>query len=90
MFLMWFDPDKRRATHLKVEDAVEVFKEKFDEIPALCLVNEIEATELANGSTAPPLPVRAVSYIPRYMFYVGDFDVPVEGITPAAESREAA
>jgi hypothetical protein len=90
MFLMWFDPDKRRATHLKVEDAVAVFHEKFSEYPALCLVNQVEAVELAQGSTVPPLPIQTAPYISRNMFYVGDFDAPMEEPVQAAPSKDAA
>jgi len=90
MFLMWFDPDKRRATHLKVNDAMEVFREKFSEDPVRCLVNEVEATELATGKAAPPLPVQAAPYIPRNMFYVGDYDVPeVEDVPAPVQMAES-
>jgi len=90
MFLMWFDPDKRRAAHLKVEDAIAVFHEKFSEYPALCLVNEVEATELAQGSTALPLPIQTAPYISRNMFYVGDFDAPAEDPLLTPQRKDAA
>jgi len=76
MFLVWFDPDKKRAAQRKLEDAVAVYREKFNEEPVLCLVNEVEASDLAKSAKEVPLPVKVERYIARNTFYVGDFDEP--------------
>jgi hypothetical protein len=68
MFLGWYDPDKRKSTATKVEEAVERYVEKFGSAPSLCLTSATDAGELT-GKT--DLPVRAVSYIGRYTYYVG-------------------
>lgn len=78
MFLVWFDPDKKRAVRSKLADAVAVYREKFNEEPALCLVNEVEANDLAKSAKEVPLPVKVERYIARNTFYVGDFDEPRE------------
>ena len=76
MFLVWFDPDKKRVAQHKLADAVAVYREKFNEEPALCLVNEVEASDLAKSAREVPLPVKVERYIARNTFYVGDFDEP--------------
>jgi hypothetical protein len=68
MFLGWYDPDKRKSAATKLAEAVERYVEKFGSAPALCLTSSLDAVDLA-GKTE--LPVRAVSYIGRYTFYVG-------------------
>jgi hypothetical protein len=88
MFLAWFDPDKRRPAHLKLEDAVAVYREKFMDEPVLCLVNEIEAAELASHAGDVGLPVKEAHYIARNTFYVGDFD-PQQDLEDYSSTRAA-
>ena len=68
MFLGWYDPDKRKAATTKLAEAVERYVEKFGADPQLCLTSATDAIELT-GQT--DLPVRAVSFIGRYTYYVG-------------------
>lgn len=68
MFLGWYDPDKRVPATAKVAEAVERYVEKFGEQPEICLTSAADAAEL-DGKT--DLPVRAVTFISRYTYYVG-------------------
>jgi hypothetical protein len=90
MFLGWYDPDKKKPARQKLAEAVERYVEKFGHPPAACLTNPTDAAELGAGepslappgsSSAPPaMAVRAVSYIPRWTFYVGVEDEPEAAI----------
>ena len=71
MFLGWYDPDKKRPARDKLADAIERYAEKFGAAPVTCLTSVADAEELAADKKAPSLPVRGVSYIPRWTFYVG-------------------
>lgn len=68
MFLGWYDPDRKRPAIDKLADAVGRYVEKFGSSPSICLTSSSDAVDLA-GKT--DLPVRAVSYIARYTYYVG-------------------
>ena len=83
MYLGWYDPEKKKAARLKLEEAIERYVEKFGLPPLACLTNEAEAAELAADPKAPDLPTRGVSFIPRHTFYVGFEDEPVM-LAPAA------
>lgn len=84
MFLGWYDGDKKKPACYKLADAVERYVEKFGAEPEVCLTNPAEATELAAGKETPALPVKAVSYLPRYTFYVGVADEPAAPLAEAA------
>jgi hypothetical protein len=75
MFLGWYDPDKKRPAVEKLAEAVERYVEKFGSEPMVCLTSAADAAEL---SGATKMPVRAVSFISRYTFYVGVEDEPEE------------
>jgi hypothetical protein len=78
MFLGWYDPDKKKPARRKVEDAVERYVEKFGGEPATCLASSADAEELAADGKAPAIDVRAVHFLPRFTFYVGVDDAPIE------------
>jgi hypothetical protein len=80
MFLGWYDPDKKKPARQKLEEAVERYVEKFGHAPATCLTNPADAAELSEGKPLPAVAVRAVSYIPRWTYYVGVEDEPAEAI----------
>jgi len=84
MFLVWFDPDKRRAIHHKVNDAIAVYREKFTDEPVRVLVNDADAEVLTSRAGEVPLPIEGVHYVAPNTFYVGDYDVPAELDAPAA------
>ena len=83
MYLGWYDPDKKKPARQKLAEAVERYAEKFGGAPETCLTNPTDAAELAADQKAPALPVRAVSYIPRWTFYVGVEDEPAPALAAA-------
>ncbi len=83
MFLGWFDPDKKKPARHKVEEAVERYVEKFGGAPVACLTSVADAAELTADAKTPDLVVKGVTFIPRFTFYVGVEDEPVE-LTAAA------
>ena len=78
MFLGWYDPDKKKPARHKVEEAVERYVEKFGGAPIACLTSVADAEELTADAKAPELVVKGVNFIPRFTFYVGVEDEPVE------------
>ncbi|MGB3330550.1 MAG: hypothetical protein WBA46_16440 [Thermomicrobiales bacterium] len=71
MFLVWFDPDKRRSIRTKLDDAVAVYLEKFGADPDVCLVNEVDRKALLATRPAPPIPLRSERFVSPNTFYVG-------------------
>ena len=84
MFLGWYDPDKKKAARLKVEEAVERYVEKFGGEPVACLTNVADAAELTSDAKSPDLVVKGVTFIPRFTFYVGVEDEPAAELEAAA------
>ena len=84
MFLGWYDPDKKKPARHKLVDAIERYAEKFGHEPEACLTSVTDAEELAGDKQAPHLPIRGVSYIPRWTFYVGVEDAPAPALPLAA------
>ena len=82
MYLVWFDPDKRRSIRTKLDDAMAVYEEKFGDHPAICLVNEADREALAASASGLPIPLRSERFVPRNTFYVGHDDEVAE--EPAA------
>jgi hypothetical protein len=83
MFLGWYDPDKKRPARYKLEAAIERYVEKFGGEPQTCLTSAVDAAELGADHDAPAIDIRGVSFLPRFTFYVGVEDAPVE-LTAAA------
>ncbi len=95
MFLGWYDPDKKKPASEKLSEAIERYVEKFGVAPEVCLTGPVDAAELAavaapaakrakkGQAKRPTLPVRAVSYIPRWTFYVGVEDEPEPALAAA-------
>jgi hypothetical protein len=65
MFLGWFDDSKKKTPAEKIEEAVERYIAKFGEAPAVCLVNEADATEFRG------LEVKVAPYVQPNHFWVG-------------------
>jgi hypothetical protein len=40
MFLGWFDDTPKKATPVKIDEAIDCYRERFGRVPNLCLVNE--------------------------------------------------
>ena len=84
MFLGWYDPNKKKPAREKLAEAMERYAEKFGAAPETCLTSVADAEELGADKQAPGLPVRGVSYIPRWTFYVGVEDEPAAELPLAA------
>jgi hypothetical protein len=84
MYLVWFDPDKRRSIRTKLDDAMAVYREKFGDAPEICLVNEADRAALLAVTPAPPIPLRSERFVSPNTFYVGHDERPAE--EPAAEA----
>ncbi len=84
MFLGWFDPEKKKPARVKLADAIERHIAKFSTAPELCLVNPVDAAELAADAKAPSIDLRVVDFLPRSTFYVGVEDPPAADLPEAA------
>ncbi|MGC4106373.1 MAG: hypothetical protein QM753_08465 [Thermomicrobiales bacterium] len=78
MYLVWFDPDKRRSIRTKLDDAMAVYQEKFGESPDICLVNEADREALLAVTPTLPIPLRSERFVSRNTFYVGHDEHPTE------------
>jgi hypothetical protein len=67
MYLAIYDPDKKVPAITKLTEAIERYVEKFGSHPEHCLTSYVDAEELAGA----PIPVRGVSFISRFTYYVG-------------------
>jgi hypothetical protein len=65
MFLGWFDDDRKKNAHSKIEEAVERYAAKFGEAPTLCLVNAADAT------TYDGIEIKVADYVRPNHFWVG-------------------
>ncbi len=82
MFLIWFDNDRKRPLHAKVEAAMERYQERFGSAPELILLNPAQAgvEEVIAG-----IPVRTTPLVSRDHFYVGAADATErDALNPAA------
>jgi hypothetical protein len=86
MFLGWQDTDRKKSPERKVAEALERYREKFGEEPEAVLANLEDAPALEKLAEQRQLQLRAVSYIPKFTFYVGIEDAP----EPAEIDEEAA
>jgi hypothetical protein len=67
MYLAMYDPDKKVPAITKLTEAIDRYREKFGREPVECLTSYVDAAELADA----PIPVRPVSFISRFTYYVG-------------------
>lgn len=74
MYLAWYDPDRRRPAHRKLADAVAAYTEKYGRSPVQCLTHRQEAEQLLASAERPNVAVKAVAFVPRNTFYVGESD----------------
>ena len=65
MFLGWFDDDRKKASKLKIEEAIDRYVSKFGDKPTLCLVNAIDNTPYEG------IEVKVASYVRPNHFWVG-------------------
>ena len=72
MYLGWFDPDKKKPSARKLEEAIERYHEKWGRKPRVALVNANDAVEL------PGIKVRVAAHVAPNTFFVGEDEQPVE------------
>jgi hypothetical protein len=70
MYLAIYDPDKKVPAITKLTEAIERYREKFGSEPVECLTSYVDAKALTDA----PIPVRGVSFISRFTYYVGTED----------------
>lgn len=65
MYLMWYDDNTKKATSLKIEEAINAYVDRFRRRPNVVLVNEEDRTDIQG------VLVRSEQYIRRNIFWVG-------------------
>jgi hypothetical protein len=65
MYLLWYDDSTKKATKLKIEEAINAYTDRFKSRPNVVLVNEDDRTDIQGVS------VRSAGYIRRNNFWVG-------------------
>jgi hypothetical protein len=68
MFLVWYDSDRKRPLHVKVEAAAERYQERFGAAPELLLLNPAQAGEEAEIAG---IPVRTTPLVSPNHLYIG-------------------
>jgi hypothetical protein len=71
MYLAWYDPDRKRALHLKLDDACAAYTEKFGHEPSLVLLCQGDLDELKRDRLQARVELKAVPFLSRNTFYVG-------------------
>lgn len=85
MYLAWYDPDRKRALHLKLADACAAYAEKFGHAPSLVLLCQGDLEEIKQEQLTPGVELKAVPFLSRNTFYVGL----ISNIPPAATPQAA-
>lgn len=78
MYLGWFDDTKGKTVREKIEEAVQHYIAKFGETPNVCLVNPVDATDVAS------LQVKPTEYVRPNHFWVGQGELLETGAQAAA------
>ena len=65
MYVGWFDDNPKKATTLKVEEAIYAYGDRFKTRPNIVLVSEADRAEIKG------VRVRGEGYIRRNNFWVG-------------------
>lgn len=77
MFLGWYDPDKKKPTTRKVQEAVNRYCQKWSEIPRVLLINPSQAHEIWGEEVHPTgIEIRAVAHVAPNTFFVGTDELP--------------
>lgn len=85
MYLAWYDPDRKRALHLKLDDACAAYTEKFGHEPSLVLLSQSDLDELKRERLQAKVELKAVPFLSRNTYYIG-----LIGNMDATESGSAA
>lgn len=70
MYLGWFDDNPKKASALKIQEAIFAYTERFKTQPNVVLVNEADCAEVKG------IAVRSTDFIRRNNFWVGWEDIP--------------
>lgn len=65
MYLFWYDDSTKKATALKIEEAIAAYTNRFKARPNVVLVNEVDRAEIKG------VQIRSEGYIRRNNFWVG-------------------
>jgi hypothetical protein len=65
MYLWWFDENPKKATELKIAEAVDAYVFRTHTKPNVVLVNDQDYAEVAG------VEVRRTGYVRRFNFWVG-------------------
>ncbi|HEX9441887.1 MAG TPA: hypothetical protein VGJ87_03535 [Roseiflexaceae bacterium] len=65
MYLLWYDDTAKKATRVKIEEAINAYTDRFKTRPNVVLVNEDDRAEIQG------VLVRSEGYIRRNNFWVG-------------------
>lgn len=71
MYLAWYDPDRKRALHLKLDDACAAYTVKFGHEPSLVLLCQGDLDELKRDRLRANVELKAVPFLSRNTFYIG-------------------
>ncbi len=65
MYLLWYDDSAKKATRIKIEEAISAYTDRSKSRPNVVLVNEDDRADIQGVS------VRTEGYIRRNNFWVG-------------------
>jgi hypothetical protein len=65
VYLLWYDDSARKATQIKIEEAINAYTDRFKSRPNVVLVNEADRADIKG------VLVRSEGYVRRNNFWVG-------------------
>jgi hypothetical protein len=65
VYLLWYDDNAKKASKLKIEEAIGAYTDRFKSRPNVVLVNEADRTEIQG------VLVRSEDFIRRNNFWIG-------------------
>ena len=65
MYLLWYDDNTKKASKLKIEEAIDAYTDRFKTKPNVVLVNEADRADVQG------MLVRSEGYIRRNNFWIG-------------------
>lgn len=71
MYLFWYDDNTKKATTIKIEEAIAAYTDRFKVRPNVVLVNEADRVEPIDTLKTKGVMVRSEGYIRRNNFWVG-------------------
>lgn len=65
VYLLWYDDNTKKASKLKIEEAISAYTDRFKSRPNVVLVNEADQTDIQG------MLIRSEGFIRRNNFWVG-------------------